>query len=67
MFGHGQLAHRVPPVAQLLQLHLHPGRVVPAVLDELPAGALEHLDCPRALPQLFLEDLERERAEGNQG
>lgn len=62
MFRHRQLAHRVPAVAQLLQLHFHPGGVIPAVLDELPAGALEHLDSPRALPQLLLEDLKEERA-----
>lgn len=66
LFGHRQLAHRVPAVAQLLQLYLHPRGVIPAVLNQLPAGALQHLHRPRALPQLLLEDLEGERAKAKQ-
>lgn len=62
LLGHRQLAHRVPAVAQLLQLYFHPRGVIPAVLYQLPAGALQHLHRPSALPQLLLEDLEAEQA-----
>lgn len=57
LFRHRQLAHCVPAIAQLLQLHLHPSGVIPAVLNELPPRALKYLDGARALPQFLLENL----------
>lgn len=48
LLGHREAAHALPAGAQLLHLHLDPGRVVVAALDQLPGRALEGLnaDCP---------------------
>lgn len=48
LLGHREVAHALPAGAQLLHLHLDPGRVVVAALDQLPGRALEGLnaDCP---------------------
>lgn len=37
LFGHRQVAHRLPAGAQLLHLNFDPGRVVVAALDQLPS------------------------------
>ena len=58
LLADGQRAHRIPAVAELLQLDLDPGRVVAAGVHQLAGRALQSLDAAGPLAQLLLERLD---------
>lgn len=58
LLRHRQGAHRVPAVAELLDLHLDPRRVIAARLHEITGGPLQRLHAARPLPQVLLEGLQ---------
>lgn len=58
LLRHRQGAHRVPAVAELLNLHLDPRRVIAAGVHEIPGGSLQCLHAARPLPQVLLEGLQ---------
>lgn len=49
LFGHRQGAHRVPAVAELLQLNLDPGSVVATRLHQIPGRTLQSLNAAGSL------------------
>lgn len=58
LFGHREVAHRLPASAQLLHLGFDPRRVIVAALNQLLGRAFEGLNAYCPLPQLLLENLQ---------
>lgn len=50
LFGHREVAHRLPASAQLLHLHFDPGRVIVAAVSKLPGRTFEGLNAYCPLP-----------------
>lgn len=63
LFGHREVAHRLPAGAQLLHLDLDPGRVGVTAVDQLPGWTFEGLDGHCPLSQLFLKSLQRTKSD----